>query len=62
MTDVWPVAGHGCGHTISSDNPNARIDYIFGSQTAVTAHSAEVRHVNPAASDHLMVAATVGIA
>ncbi|MGM0506741.1 MAG: endonuclease/exonuclease/phosphatase family protein [Bacteroidota bacterium] len=54
MTDTWTEVGEGEGHTIPSDDPNRRIDYIFY-QGDVQPHQAWVPRTT--ASDHLPVAA-----
>ena len=58
LTDSWTVAGTGPGYTGESTTPTKRIDYVFGTH-GVQPLMDRVIHTDPAASDHLPVAATV---
>jgi endonuclease/exonuclease/phosphatase family metal-dependent hydrolase len=58
LTDTWPAAGGGPGYTSVSSGPTKRIDYVFGAH-GVRPVKDRVIDTDPAASDHLPVAATV---
>ncbi|SFJ96167.1 Metal-dependent hydrolase, endonuclease/exonuclease/phosphatase family [Amycolatopsis sacchari] len=58
FTDAWPVSGRGDEATYPAEAPDRRIDYVYagaGARPLVT----RVVHADPAASDHLPLAARV---
>lgn len=56
FTDAWVAAGHGAGGTYPAENPDRRIDYVF-TGTGLRPVWARVIDADPAASDHLPLAA-----
>ena len=62
FSDAWLVAGEGPGHTISTTNPTARIDYVFVSRDiAVVDATVPDNERTRVASDHFPVIADLGI-
>jgi endonuclease/exonuclease/phosphatase family metal-dependent hydrolase len=62
LVDSWEEAGVGVGHTIPSEDPNRRIDYILQSSDVVARAVAVVTSpLAASASDHLPVVADVAL-
>ncbi|ADD40616.1 endonuclease/exonuclease/phosphatase family protein [Stackebrandtia nassauensis] len=57
LPDAWAAAGDGDGLTYPSDNPHARIDFVFAAPDVKPAAMA-VDAEDPSASDHLPLSGT----
>jgi endonuclease/exonuclease/phosphatase family metal-dependent hydrolase len=57
-TDCWEVAGDGPGSTFPSDEPSARIDYLFAGPAA---RPLRAWTAGGTVSDHLMVIAEIAL-
>lgn len=56
--DAWPLGGEGPGYTISAENPNRRIDYVFVTPDVAVRGASVPRTL---ASDHLPVVADLSV-